>query len=466
MNDDLSCFKAYDIRGKVPHPLSARLAYALGASLACEIKECENKNVVVGHDIRLSAQMLSDALCAGLTENGASVVTLDLCGTEEIYQAAGQHNYALGVMITGSHNPADENGFKLVRKGAIPISSDSGLARIKENVARILETEEIRAYAEPPKALRHISYKDEYAAWLVRTSGICEKKPGVRGTVLASVGNGAAGPLLEKLAPSLPFDLKFLHPEPDGHFPNGVPNPLLPERREETAQAVRDAHAMLGVAFDGDFDRCFFYDANGTFVEGYYIVGLIAQALLAREPGATIIHDPRVYWNTRDIVERMGGKAVFSKTGHAFIKESMRKHNALYGGEMSAHHYFRDFCYCDTGMLPFLLVTKLLLDTGKTLEECVADCMQRYPCSGEINRTVRNPAGLLQELEKRYSGEAVQTFFIDGVNFDFAEWRCNIRKSNTEPLVRVNVESRGNKQLLDDKTQELLAFIDAYADRP
>ncbi|MBO4334661.1 MAG: phosphomannomutase [Desulfovibrio sp.] len=460
MSDALACFKAYDIRGKFPKPLSPELAYALGLVLA---KHFAVHKAIIGHDIRLSGPALRDALASGLTSQGAEVTFLGLSGTEEVYYAASHEDADIGIMITGSHNPADENGFKLVRRGAIPISNDSGLLAIREEVdallAKPMKLPQALPYREPPK-------KADYLNWLVQTSGIKEAQGASRKTgfkVLACAGNGSAGPLLARLAPLLPFELIVQYGEADGHFPHGVPNPLLPERRKDTQEAVLAAHADLGVAFDGDFDRCFFFDAKGQFIEGYYLVGLLAKEILRTHPGQKIVHDPRLYWNTQAIVRKAGGIPVLCKTGHAFIKERMRREDAVYGGEMSAHHYFRDFNYCDSGMLPFLLVTNLLLLSPQTLEEMVASAMADYPCSGEINRKVADPGRILESLRALYVKEALHEDQIDGLSLEFRHWRFNLRMSNTEPLLRLNVESRADLALMQDKTQEILAHIEQFA---
>ncbi|MCR5813327.1 MAG: phosphomannomutase [Desulfovibrio sp.] len=459
MSDALACFKAYDIRGKFPDPLSPELAYALGAVLAQQ-----GKNVLIGHDIRLSGPALRDALASGLTTHGAQVTFLGLSGTEEVYYAASHSDADLGIMITGSHNPADENGFKLVRSGAIPISNDSGLLEIREQVGQYLQKPltlpKASPYTEPAKS-------DDYLNWLLETSAIrdaADQSQKNSFKVLACAGNGSAGPLLTRLAPRLPFELVVQYGEPDGHFPHGVPNPLLPERRKDTQDAVRAAHANLGVAFDGDFDRCFFFDAQGQFIEGYYLVGLLAQEILRTHPRQKIVHDPRLYWNTQELVRNAGGIPILCKTGHAFIKERMRREDAIYGGEMSAHHYFRDFNYCDSGMLPFLLVSSLLLRSPQSLEELVASAMAKYPCSGEINRKVADPSRVLSKIRALYRKEALQEDQIDGLSLEFRNWRFNLRMSNTEPLLRLNVESRGDRALMEDKTQAILAQIEQFAD--
>jgi phosphomannomutase len=465
MNIDLSCFKAYDIRGRVPDALNAPLARALGRAVA---EVLNARRVVLGRDARLSGPLLRDALAAGLREAGAQATDLGLCGTEEIYYAAANHPYDAGVMITGSHNPADENGFKIVRAGAVPVSGDSGLHALRDRVAQLLANEAARDEAaqgakEPAPELAAASYREQYVRWLLDYSGAAQwaTQPGRPLTIVADAGNGCAGLVLQELAAALPCRFVCRQMEPDGAFPHGVPNPLLPERRAATAAAVREAGADLGLAWDGDFDRCFFYDGEGNFIEGYYCVGLLAGELLRRFPGGKVVHDTRVYWNTREVVLAAGGTPIMGKTGHAFMKERLRAEDAVYGGEMSAHHYFRDFAYCDSGMLPWLLVLGLLRRTGRPLAELVAERMTRYPCSGEINRRVMDAPALMRQVRERYAPGALHEDSVDGVNLEFADWRFNLRMSNTEPLLRLNVETRGDRALLEDKTGELLRFLDA-----
>ena len=458
----LSCFKAYDIRGRVPDSIDDSVARALGYAFA---KNFAARNVVVGRDARLSGPALRAALVQGLDAAGARVTDIGLCGTEEIYYASSRQGFDGGVMITGSHNQADENGFKLVRGGGVPVSADSGLDALKAAVGDVLNAASpVRASRRPPPRVRRHSFRKEYARWLVEYSRIrhLARKPL---KILADAGNGCAGLVLEELAPLLPFELVFRQMEADGHFPNGVPNPLLPEKREGTARAVRESGADMGIAFDGDFDRCFFYDGEGNFIEGYYCVGILAGEILRGRPGGKIIHDPRVYWNTREIVLAAGGIPVMGKTGHAFIKEKMRAENALYGGEMSAHHYFRDFAFCDSGMLPWLLVASLLSRTGQSLAGLTAERTAAWPCSGEINRRVPDAGRLMRSIRDRYAADASYEDRLDGVNLEFRDWRFNLRMSNTEPVLRLNVESRANRALLEDKTAELLARIDAEAGR-
>jgi len=444
-----SAFKAYDIRGNVPSILNEEFARQLGYAF---VQEFLPRRVVIGHDARLSGPGLYHALAEGLQAGGAEVAGIGMCGTEEIYFAAFSQDFDGGIMVTGSHNPADENGFKLVRGGAVPVSGDTGLFRLRE---RIIAGQTLPQNQQG--TFRETSFRDEYVRFLLRFIGDGPLRP-LR--IVADCGNGCAGLIMRELASHLPFDIMLLNEEPDGTFPHGVPNPLLPENRESVSRAVQECKADFGLAWDGDFDRCFFYDAGGRFIEGYYLVGMIAEAMLERSPGAKIIHDPRLVWNTQDMVRAAGGQALESKTGHAFIKERMRAEDALYGGEMSAHHYFREFSYCDSGMIPWLLVARLLSDSGRTLASCVEERMKMFPCSGEINSRVDDMSAVLARMEKRYAVlPGAELSRVDGFSVAFPEWRFNVRASNTEPILRLNVESRGDADLMREKTQELLQEI-------
>lgn len=449
---NISGFKAYDIRGRYPSTLNEELARNIGYAFA---QEFQTKRVVIGHDARLSGPALYNALSEGLRAAGVDVVGIGLCGTEEIYYASFAKDFDGGIMVTGSHNPADENGFKMVRGGAIPVSGDSGLFNIRDRIAAGQNIP-----AELSGSFTEASFRDSYIEHLL---GYIKPDTLRRFRIVADPGNGCAGLVMQKLAERLPLDLHIINGEPDGSFPNGVPNPLLPENRAHTIKAVRELKADFGIAWDGDFDRCFFYDHEGRFIEGYYLVGMIAEALLAQNPGAKIIHDPRLTWNTQDVVARAGGVSIESKTGHAFIKERMRAEDALYGGEMSAHHYFHDFAYCDSGMISWLLVAQLLSDSGKTLAECVKDRMATFPCSGEINSRVEDIKTVLARVEEKYAPHpGAEVAHIDGLSIVFSDWRFNLRGSNTEPILRLNVESRGNIALMKTKTQELLDFIQSF----
>ena len=444
----ISCFKAYDIRGRIPDQLNDDVAYRVGRAYA---QFLQPKTVVVGRDVRPTSPTLTTALTRGLTEGGADVLDIGLCGTEEVYFATSYAKADGGIMITASHNPADYNGMKLVREKSIPISGDSGLDRIR----RIAE-EEVFSTPEKVGAVSEYEHRIAYVRHLlsyVDTSVLRPLK------VVVNAGNGCAGPILDLLESQLPLEIIKVCHEPDGSFPNGIPNPLLPENRGITRDAVLKHGAGLGIAWDGDFDRCFLFDENGEFIEGYYIVGLLADAFLSKEP-AKIIHDPRLIWNTIDIVESSGGTAIMCKTGHAFIKERMRSEDAVYGGEMSAHHYFRDFAYCDSGMIPWLLVVELMCRQRKLLSELVGERMKKFPASGEINRTLKEPEAAIAAIFERYSPGAFAVDHTDGLSIEYKDWRFNLRMSNTEPVVRLNVESRSDQRLMEEKTQEILRFLD------
>ncbi len=444
--ENLACFKAYDIRGKVPEELDEDLAYKIGQAYATHFKP---QKIVIGHDIRLSGPSLSEALCQGFITAGVDIIDIGLCGTEEIYYAAANLDVDGGIIITASHNPAGYNGMKLVRRGARPISGDTGLQEIER-----LAGQGHRVEAKTCGTYSKEAPRPDYIKHLLSYIDINSLKPL---TIVANCGNGCAGPVLELLAKELPCKFIKLQAEPDGNFPNGVPNPLLPENRAATAQAIRKHDADFGIALDGDFDRCFFFDEQGRFLEGYYIVGLLAQAMLTQHPGAKIIHDPRLIWNTIELVKQAGGIPVMSKTGHAFIKERMRLEDAVYGGEMSAHHYFKDFAYCDSGMIPWLLIYALISKSGKPLSALVAERMTAYPVSGEINSKVNDPDAIIAGIEEKF-GTGTKDY-TDGLSVEFAKYRFNLRKSNTEPLIRLNVEARADEQLMKDKTSELLNYI-------
>jgi phosphomannomutase len=447
----ISCFKAYDIRGRVPAELNEEVAYRIGRAFAAYLQP---RTVVVGQDVRPTSVPLAQALMRGLTESGVEVLDIGLCGTEEVYFATAFAKAGGGIMVTASHNPADWNGMKLVQDGARPISGDSGLAEIRALAERGEfappgRTGRVTPYAHRVAYLRHLlGYVDVTALRPLK--------------IVVNAGNGCAGPVIDLLEEQLPFAITKIYNDPDGSFPNGIPNPLLPENRSATREAVLAHGAALGIAWDGDFDRCFLFDEQGEFIEGYYIVGLLAEAFLARHPGAKIIHDPRLTWNTIDLVRSHGGTPVQSKTGHAFIKERMRAEDAVYGGEMSAHHYFREFAYCDSGMIPWLLVTELMCRKRMLLSELVGERMRLFPASGEINRTIADPAAALAAVEAHYGPGAVRCDRTDGLSLEFIDWRFNLRLSNTEPVVRLNVESRGDDALMRAQTAELLALLDAF----
>lgn len=446
----IDCFKAYDVRGRIPDQLNADVAYRVGNATAQFLGASK---MVIGRDIRLSSAELSEAVANGIRDAGAEVLDIQLGGTEMVYFATDYLNADGGIMVTASHNPADYNGLKIVREEARPVSADTGLQDI-----RALAESDDRLIADKRGTHAPVNIFDHYIEHLLGYVDVPALEPL---KLVVNPGNGGAGIAIDGLAPDLPFELIELNYPPDGTFPNGIPNPMLLENQSVTADAVVRNKADMGIAWDGDFDRCFLFDENGGFIEGYYIVGLLAESLLASNPGGSIVHDPRLTWNTLDIVEAAGGKAVQSKSGHSFIKETMRDVDAIYGGEMSAHHYFRDFAYADSGMIPWLLVAELVSKTGKTLSELVGERQAKFPASGEINREVDDAGATLARLHEHYAGKALNVDDVDGYSFEFADWRFNIRMSNTEPVVRLNVESRGNKALMQEKTAEVLEILEA-----
>ncbi|WP_165462405.1 phosphomannomutase CpsG [Atlantibacter sp.] len=453
----LTCFKAYDIRGKLDVELNEEIARRIGRAFGDYLKP---EKVVLGGDARLTSEALKLALASGLQDAGVDVLDIGLAGTEEIYFATFHLNVGGGIEVTASHNPIDYNGMKLVREGARPISGDTGL----RDIQRLAEANDFPPVApEARGSYQKIAIRDAYIDHLLTYIDIKNIQPR---TLVINAGNGAAGPVIDALESrlhALGVPLRFIkvHNTPDGTFPNGIPNPLLPECRADTRDAVIKHGADLGIAFDGDFDRCFLFDESGQFIEGYYIVGLLAQAFLAKHPGAKVIHDPRLSWNTVDVVTEAGGTPVMSKTGHAFIKERMRAEDAIYGGEMSAHHYFRDFAYCDSGMIPWLLVTELLCTSGKSLSQLVSDRMAAFPASGEINNTLEEPARAIARVKEHFAARALEVDHTDGISMSFTDWRFNLRSSNTEPVVRLNVESRGDAALMQARTRDILALLKA-----
>ena len=450
---EITCFKAYDIRGKVPSQLNDDVAYRVGRAF---VEFLDAKTVVVGHDIRLTSADLTDSLIKGLTEAGADVTHIGECGTEEVYFATAHLGVDGGICVTASHNPMDYNGMKLVAKGSAPISSDSGLLDIRK-VAEKGDFKESTRVGE----IIHQNLRPSYIEHLLTYIDPIKIKPF---KVVVNAGNGGAGLVIDAIESHLPVEFIKIHHEPDGNFPNGIPNPILEENRAPTIEAVKTHQADFGIAWDGDFDRCFFFDEKGTFIEGYYVVGLLAEAFLQKDSGAKVVHDPRLVWNTIDIAENLGGEAIESKTGHAFIKERMRKEDAVYGGEMSAHHYFKAFSYCDNGNIPWLLVAELMSQKNMRLSTLVEDRMKKFPCSGERNNTVNNPKKIISAIEQHYADSAVEVKKVDGLSMNFSDWRFNIRMSSTEPVLRLNIESRGDEGLMKEKTEELLKFVEQFDD--
>ena len=454
----LTCFKAYDIRGKLGEELNEDIAYRIGRAYGEFLKP---KTIVVGGDVRLTSESLKLALANGLMDAGTDILDIGLSGTEEIYFATFHLGVDGGIEVTASHNPMDYNGMKLVRENAKPISGDTGL----RDVQRLAEENNFAPVdAQLRGSYKKISILDAYVDHLMGYIDFANFTRPMK--LVVNSGNGAAGHVIDAIeerfvAANVPVTFIKVHHQPDGTFPNGIPNPLLPECRKDTADAVKEHGADLGIAFDGDFDRCFLFDGEGQFIEGYYIVGLLAEAFLQKEPGAKIIHDPRLTWNTIDIVTKAGGIPVMSKTGHAFIKERMRKEDAIYGGEMSAHHYFRDFAYCDSGMIPWLLVAELVSMSGSTLHSLLNNRISKFPCSGEINYKVIDVNEILEEIEAIY-GKSAAVSKVDGLSFESSDWRFNIRISNTEALLRLNIETKCCHEMIKEKIEEIESIITRF----
>ncbi|QIC14166.1 phosphomannomutase CpsG [Morganella morganii] len=453
MMSHLTCFKAYDIRGQIGNNLNEDIAYRIGRAYCTYLSPSD---VVVGCDCRNSSEALKHALIKGITDSGCNVIDIGIVGTEEVYFATSYLNADGGIEITASHNPIDYNGMKLVREKSKPISGDTGLNEIK-----LLAEKNLFPDSSKKGLISRLSNLSPYVDHLFSYLDSSSIKPL---KLVINSGNGVAGHVVDEIekrfqALNIPISVTKLFNNPDGNFPNGIPNPLLPECRKDTQDAVIQHKADIGIAFDGDFDRCFFFDENGTFIEGYYIVGMLAEAFLQKEPGAKIIHDPRLSWNTIDIVNKSGGIPVLSKTGHAFIKEKMRKEDAIYGGEMSAHHYFRDFSYCDSGMIPWLLVIELLSKKAVSLSQLVKQYIADYPASGEINSVLDDPNKSIVRVTEYFQNDAITIDMTDGISMEFNEWRFNLRCSNTEPVVRLNVESRADIKLMHEKTKLILDLL-------
>ena len=444
----IDCFKAYDVRGRVPEDLDEEIAWRIGRAYAAHVSPA---TVAVGRDVRLSSPEVSAALTRGLTDSGVDVIDIGICGTELVYFATFHDGLDGGIMVTASHNPRNHNGMKMVSSDARPISADTGL----QDIRRIAESGE---FPQGPRQ-GSVDRRDLTGDYIDHLLGYVDTSALKPLRIVVNAGNGCAGPFVDLLEPQLPFELVKLQHEPDGHFPNGVPNPMLQKNRGTTAAAILESGADLGIAWDGDFDRCFFFDERGEFIEGYYLVGLLALAFLEKTPGERIVHDPRLTWSTIDAVAQAGGEAVQSKSGHAFIKQTMREVDAVYGGEMSAHHYFRDFSYADSGMIPWLLVAEIMSRRAAPLSELVADRVAMFPTSGEINRRVDDAAAAIARLEDAYASGAAHVEHVDGLGVEFPDWRFNVRASNTEPLLRLNVESRADPDLMRCMTEDLLEII-------
>ena len=453
----LTCFKAYDIRGKLGTELNEEIAYKIGRAYG---QIYQPKTVVIGCDIRLSSEDLKQATIKGLNDAGVDVLDLGMTGTEEVYFGAFHLDVQGGIEITASHNPMDYNGMKLVREKARPIGADSGLKEIRllaesGNFNEVTVKGKTEKYHILPEYIDHLmSYIDPAKIRPLK--------------LVMNAGNGAAGHVVDAIEAkfkqlNMPVEFVKIHNDADGTFPNGIPNPILVENRDSTQNTVLEHAADMGIAWDGDFDRCFLFDEKGQFIEGYYIVGLLAQAFLLKQSGEKIVHDPRLVWNTFDVIEQYQGEAIQSKSGHSYIKEKMREHNAVYGGEMSAHHYFRDFSYCDSGMIPWLLAISVLSETQQKLSSLVEDMIEKFPCSGEINFKVADTQATIQKIFDHFADQNPAIDETDGVSLNFGAWRFNVRASNTEPLLRLNIESRKdqNPKPMQDYVDELTQLIQA-----
>ena len=458
MIDKLSCFKAYDIRGKIPEELNEEMAYQIGLAYS---KIINPGTIIVGYDVRLESPMIAKAVIAGLLDSGTNVVNIGVCGTEEVYfHTFNREHEGIngGIMVTASHNPKGHNGMKMVKYGSRPMSGADDLQDIHNVVVSIMNKQiDINSLIKKNKSTQIIQ-KDK-SAYIKHLLGYINKDNLKNLKIVVNPGNGPAGSIIRLLEKHFPCEFIYINEQPDGNFPNGVPNPMIIENRITTSEAVIKYKANLGIAWDGDFDRCFLFDEKGQFIEGYYIVGLLAASFLIKNPGAKIIHDPRLIWDTIDIVQNSGGVAVQSKSGHSFIKEKMRQENAVYGGEMSAHHYFKDFAYCDSGMLPWLLIAEHIVVSNTPLSKLVEQRIQAYPCSGEINYKVLDVQESIHKIKEYFSSQNPKFDYTDGISVEFPEYRFNLRGSNTEPLLRLNLETKGNNVSIKDKIIEIESIL-------
>ena len=450
MTIKISSFKAYDIRGQLPHEINPEIAYRVGNATA---EYLSAKKMILGRDIRASSKELSESMASGLMDAGVDVIDIGECGTENVYYATGELKSCGGIMVTASHNPSDYNGFKIVSENAKPISSKTGLL-------------DIRKIAESDKRLisesrGNLEQRDLNQSYVKKILSFIDSDSLSKLKVVMNPGNGGAGVYAELISKNMPIEIIKQNFDPDSSFPNGIPNPMIEENRASTSQAVIDNKADLGIAWDGDFDRCFFFDEKGNFIEGYYLVGLLAKSFLIKNRNEKVIYDPRLTWNTIDVVERHGGDAIQCQSGHSFIKKSMRDNDAVYGGEMSAHHYFRDFYYCDSGMIPWLLILEMISKEKIPLSQMIQRYRERYPVSGEINLKVNNIKTIIDSIKEYYLDDALGVDETDGVGMEFEKWRFNLRASNTEPLIRLNVESYNNESLMNEKTRELVDRINS-----
>jgi phosphomannomutase len=452
---DPSIFKAYDIRGLYPDQLGPDAAYRIGRAFARVIADGEGKQpselrLGLGRDMRLSAPEMAARYADGMRDEGAAVLDVGQVGTEMLYYAVGSRGLDGGLMCTASHNPAAYTGAKLVKRGAIALSGDAGIAEVH----RIVEQGEPGPPADPRGDYAEEDVSDEFRAAAAKFVDLDSIRPT---KVVLDGGNGMAGPMVGPLLDSLPLDQVSTYWTPDGEFPDHEPNPLLPENRSFIIKKVLSEGAELGIAWDGDADRCFFIDDCGQFVDGDFLTALLAESIIAKEPGAAILYDVRASRAVVDVVERAGGSAHVNRVGHAFFKTRMRDEGAAFGGEVSGHYYFRDFYCADSGTIPALLVLELLSQKGKRMSELLASFRSRYFISGEINSEVADSAAKMRELEERYSDARIS--HLDGVSVDYDDWHFNVRPSNTEPLLRLNLESLVSPEHMEEKRDEVLALI-------
>ena len=455
---DPGIFKAYDVRGLYGDQIDEDVAYRLGRAFArvlgdLEAKPVDQLRVGVGRDMRLTAPALTERYVDGIRAEGSSVLDAGMVGTEMLYYLVGSRDLDGGLMCTASHNPKAYTGAKLVRRGALALSGDAGIGEMRDLVANGAvdsdATGESGGYEEVDV---YPGFKDEVLKFI---------DPGeVKPTkVMLDGGNGMAGPMAGPALDELPLDREELYWEPDGNFPDHEPNPLLEENRRLIIDKVLETKADLGIAWDGDADRCFFIDDKGTFVDGDFVTALLAESLLRKEPGATVLYDVRASRAVRDVVERAGGTALINRVGHAFFKTRMREIGAAFGGEVSGHYYFRDFYCADSGTLPALLILELLSQKGARMSELLDAFRSKYFISGEINSEVDDQRGKIDELKSEYGdGEITE---LDGVSVDYEDWHFNVRPSNTEPLLRLNLESLVSREHMEEKRDEVLALIRA-----
>ncbi|MGD0272220.1 MAG: phosphomannomutase/phosphoglucomutase [Gaiellaceae bacterium] len=439
-------FKAYDVRGIYPTEIDEEGAYAIGRAY---VEEFGPKLIAVGHDMRVSGPQMVAALTEGATDGGANVIDIGLIGTEMLYFAVGSLELDGGITCTASHNPKEYTGFKIVRAGALPVGGDSGLVEVKDRA--------LKGFGEVVRK-GSVEKKDIWPAFVERVLSFIDPSAVKPLRIVVDAANGMGGRMLEPALERLPqIEAVRCYFEPDGTFPNHEPNPLLPENREFIVAKVKGEKADLGIAFDGDADRCFFVDETGEFVPGDFVTALFAETFLAKEPGAKIIYDVRASWAVPDTIDKAGGIALVNRVGHAFIKHRMREEGAVFGGEVSGHYYFRDFSKADSGIIPSLLMLEYLSKQGKPLSEVLRPYREHYFITGELNTRVSNVAAKLAELEKHFSSQGKITH-LDGLSVDAEDWHFNVRPSNTEPLLRLNLEAL-SPDLMEQKRDEVLAVI-------